>query len=218
MKNNTASAAGGAMPAEGHKSRRAALALFGSAPALAILPAAASPSTATLTALIEARREAWAAFGLAVDALEAAEPDKSVLVPCLAREPTAVEARTRKELINLIEENFEFEVEKLNLLLEMSPELGAASRDRLAKKRDACRARLDEVFAAHMAAEEPWQETSDADEDALMAICAHRCATMEEAAIKVRYLAGLDTQLEPDQSKAFFASFLPEEEEIEASV
>jgi hypothetical protein len=41
---------------------------------------------------------------------------------------------------------------------------------------------------------------------------------MEEAAIKVRYLAGLDSQLEPDQSKTFFASFLPEEEEIEASV
>ena len=112
------------MPVEGHKSRRALLRLFGSAPALAILPAAASPSTATLTALIEARREAWAAFGLAVDALEAAEPDKSILVPCLAREPTAVKARTREELINLIEENFEFEVEKLNLLLEMSTELG----------------------------------------------------------------------------------------------
>ena len=37
----TASAAGAAMPAEGHKTRRAALALFGAAPALAILPAAA---------------------------------------------------------------------------------------------------------------------------------------------------------------------------------
>ena len=148
MSKPTVSAAGGAMPAEGHKTRRAALALFGSAPALAILPAAASPSTATLTALIEARREAWAAFGLAVDALEAAEPDKSVLVPCLAREPTAVEARTRKELINLIEENFELEVEKLDRLLEMSPELGAAARDRLVKERDACRARLDEVIQA----------------------------------------------------------------------
>ena len=172
------------MPVEGHKSRRALLRLFGSAPALAILPAAASPSTATLTALIEARREAWAAFGLAVDALEAAEPDKSILVPCLAREPTAVKARTREELINLIEENFEFEVEKLNLLLEMSTELGAAACDRLAKERDACRARLDEVFANHIAAEEAWQETCDADEDTLMAICTHQCATVEEAAIK----------------------------------
>src|ERR1700722_12579896 len=41
MSNLAVSAAGGAMPAEGHKTRRAALALFGAAPALALLPAAA---------------------------------------------------------------------------------------------------------------------------------------------------------------------------------
>jgi hypothetical protein len=35
-----------------------------------------------------------------------------------------VEARTREELINLIEENFEFEVD---LLLEISPELSTAT-------------------------------------------------------------------------------------------
>jgi len=45
MSKPTASAAGGAMPAEGHKTRRAALALFGAAPALAILPAAAIASS-----------------------------------------------------------------------------------------------------------------------------------------------------------------------------
>jgi hypothetical protein len=46
MSKPTVSVAGGAMPAEGHKSRRALLRLFGAAPALAILPAtalAASP-------------------------------------------------------------------------------------------------------------------------------------------------------------------------------
>jgi hypothetical protein len=84
-------------------------------------------------------------------------------------------------------------------------------------ERDACRARLDGVFAAHMAAEEAWQETCDADEDALMAICSHRCATMEEAAIKIRYLAGFDSQLTPRQRDAFFGSFLPEGEEIAAT-
>jgi hypothetical protein len=41
MSKPTVSAAGGAMPAEGQKTRRAALALFAGAPALAILPAAA---------------------------------------------------------------------------------------------------------------------------------------------------------------------------------
>ena len=42
MSKFTASAAGGAMPAEGHKSRRALLRLFGAAPALAMLPAASA--------------------------------------------------------------------------------------------------------------------------------------------------------------------------------
>ena len=41
MPKSTASAAGAAMPAEGHKSRRALLRLLGAAPALAIMPAAA---------------------------------------------------------------------------------------------------------------------------------------------------------------------------------
>jgi hypothetical protein len=40
---------------------------------------------------------------------------------------------------------------------------------------------------------------------------------MEEAAIKMRYLAGLDSQLTPHQLDAFFASFLPEGEEIAAT-
>ena len=48
MSKPTVSAAGGAMPAEGHKSRRAALALLGAAPALAILPAAALATAPTV--------------------------------------------------------------------------------------------------------------------------------------------------------------------------
>jgi hypothetical protein len=41
MSKPTASAAGGAMPAPAHKTRRALLRIFGAAPALAVLPAAA---------------------------------------------------------------------------------------------------------------------------------------------------------------------------------
>src|ERR1700678_1762113 len=60
MSNPTASAAGGAMPAEGHKTRRAALALFGAAPALAVFPAAAMADDADrgLLALIAQWRAA----------------------------------------------------------------------------------------------------------------------------------------------------------------
>jgi hypothetical protein len=59
MSKHTASAAGGATPAEGHKTRRAALALFGAAPALAVFPAvaAASDADAELFELIARWRE-----------------------------------------------------------------------------------------------------------------------------------------------------------------
>jgi hypothetical protein len=213
MSKLTASAAGAATP-EAPKSRRALLRLFGAAPALAILPAAALPPITALANLIEEHRAAWAASGQLVEALEAAEPDGSILVPCLAREPTAVKGRIREDLINVIEENFEFEVKKLNRLLELSPELGAAALERLERERDACRARLEEVFADYRVAEDAWQEASDAEEDALTAICAHRCASMEEVATKVRYLAGLGSELMPNQRKAFFGSFFADGEEI----
>ena len=50
MSKTTASAAGGAMPAEGHKTRRAALRMFAGAPALAILPATGSAHALAATA------------------------------------------------------------------------------------------------------------------------------------------------------------------------
>jgi hypothetical protein len=191
--------------------RRAALgALAASIPALAILPAAASPPpTTALANLIEEHRAAWAAFGRLVDALEAAEPDKSILVPCLAREPIAV-GSSREGLINVIEDNFESEVRKLNRLLELSPELGAAACDRLAQERDACRARLEEVFADYRVVEDAYDNAGDAEDDALMAICAHRCASLEEAAIRARYLTSNTIDLQTRHIDALFASFLPE--------
>ena len=83
MSEHTASAAGAAMPAEDHKTRRAALRLFGAAPALAILPAGsalalastASPAhpDAALFAMGPAIEAADKEFNAALDALEAAD-------------------------------------------------------------------------------------------------------------------------------------------------
>jgi hypothetical protein len=56
MSKPTVSAAGGAMPAEGHKTRRAALRLFAGAPALA-LPATAALAAAAVVAAAEAPPE-----------------------------------------------------------------------------------------------------------------------------------------------------------------
>ena len=83
MSKPTVSATGDAMPAEGHKSRRALLRMFGAAPALAILPAGsalalaamASPAhpDAALFAMQSAIDAADKEFNAALDALEAAE-------------------------------------------------------------------------------------------------------------------------------------------------
>src|ERR1700677_3971544 len=219
MSNPTASAAGGAMPAEAHKTRRTILHLFGAAPALAILPAIAAPSTtAELSALIEAHRAAHAAFCGTIDPLEAAEPDPETRVSCLGQEPCAIGHSDREALIEGMEISFQFQQNKLSTLKWLSPEIGDAALRQLETGRAAYLARLDEVFADHMVAREAYDDASNAEGDALLAICALRCASTAEIAIKVRYLAGLDDMLERDQREAFFASFLPEGEEIEAFV
>jgi hypothetical protein len=137
--------------------------------------------------------------------LEAAEPDKETVTPGVGAASYPVKGHRYEDIKAHIEDDFAEEIEKTATLTALSPELGERGRAVLETRKAACLARLDEVFADHMVAEEAWQETCNADEDALMAICAHRCASMEELATKVRYLAGLDSQLEPDQSKTFFA-------------
>jgi hypothetical protein len=92
MSKPTVSADGVAMPAEGHKSRRALLRLFGAAPALAILPAAGSAlalgSTASpphpdaaLFAMQSAIEAADRQLDAALEALEAADDAYSDMEP-----------------------------------------------------------------------------------------------------------------------------------------
>ena len=50
----------------------------------------------------------------------------------------------------------------------------------------------------------------DTEDDAIMAICARRCASIDEIAAKFRYLAGLGCDREPRQRDAFFWSILRE--------
>ena len=203
---------------ENHPSRRAALGTLASLPALAVLPAAALASTLRLSALIEAHHAAWASFARATEALEAAEPDPDLRVSYLGPELCAIRHSSREDLISEMEVVFQFELKKLSTLSSLSPEMGKAACGALETGRAAYLAQLDEVFAGHMAAEEVWRAALAAEEGAILAICEHRCASMEEVATKVRYLADLDFMLEPNQSSAFFASFLPEGEEVEAFI
>jgi hypothetical protein len=82
MSKPTASAAGGAMPAEGHNTRRAALALIAGAPALAVFPTVVSASTADagLFELITQWREANDRSRAACRRISAAL-DEAVAVP-----------------------------------------------------------------------------------------------------------------------------------------
>jgi hypothetical protein len=70
MSKPTASAAGGAMPAEGHKTRRAALGALASVPALAILPAAGSALAFASSASPVHPDAALLAMGPAIDAAD----------------------------------------------------------------------------------------------------------------------------------------------------
>jgi hypothetical protein len=81
MSKTTASAAGAAMPAEGHKSRRALLRLFGAAPALAILPAAASSALALASAASPVHPDA-ALFAMQ-SAIEAADRELEAALDAL---------------------------------------------------------------------------------------------------------------------------------------
>jgi hypothetical protein len=82
----------------------------------------ASTWTATLTALIEAHREAWTAFGLAVEALEVAEPDKETVIPGVGAAPYPVKGHRYEEIKAYIEDDFAEELEKTTTLSALSPE------------------------------------------------------------------------------------------------
>jgi hypothetical protein len=70
--------------------------------------------------------------------------------------------------------------------------------------------------AAAYAADDAVDEAEKFQHKALEAVCAHRCGSPEELAIKLRYLANWGSGLQEEQSAALYKSLLPEGEEIEA--
>ena len=92
--------------------------------------------------------------------------------------------------------------------------MGSEARAVLEARKAFCLARLEEAFAEHSVAETAYEEAAGAEEDAIAAIFGHRCATMEEAAIKFRYIKGspIGREVQQEYLDALFASFLPEGE------
>ena len=200
---------------EQQTTRRAALVLFAAAPALAILPAAAGPpSTSRLSELIEAHRAARAAFCEAIDALEAAEPDEGTVIPGIDA-PIPVKSHRYEDLKTYVEDDFAEELEKTATISALSPALGEQARAVLEARKAFCLARLDEAFADHAIAEAAYNDASAAEDDAVTAICAHRCATLEEVAIKCQYLlrdSPIKDEIQTEHYDALLGSFLSEAE------
>jgi len=199
---------------ERQPSRRAALGALASVPALAILPGASPPSTTQLAALIEAHRTARATFCAAIDPLEAAEPDEETVIPGFGG--SSYPARQRKDdIAEEIERDFAAELKKTATISALSPALGEQARAVLEARKAFCVARLEEAFADHSLAETAYNSASNAEDEALMAICEHRCSSLEEAAIRAKYLGDFPVDLQTEHIDALFASFLPEGEDEE---
>jgi hypothetical protein len=200
---------------EKQPSRRAALGALAGLPALAILPAAASPSSMPqLSALIEAHRKARATFCAAIDPLEAAEPDEETVIPGFGG--SSYPARQRKDdIAEEIERDFAAELKKTATISALSPALGEQARAVLEARKAFCLARLDEAFAGYAIAEAAYNDASAAEDDAVTAICAHRCATLEEVAIKCQYLlrdSPIKDEIQTEHYDALLGSFLSEAE------
>jgi hypothetical protein len=211
------------MPAEGLKTSRAALGAIANAAgvsALAILPAiaAAAPAPgssphAELSAMIEAHRAAFLALDKVYDRVEFSYPDGETLVPSLGGVWYSV-GLSLDEIREHIETDFARELGNIETISKMSPPVGSDARSLLEAKRAACLAPLEEIFAEHSAAVSAWKVAQPAEENATMAICAYRCVTIDEAAIKAKYLAhreAIQESLTDVHWSALLRSFLPSE-------
>ena len=209
------------LPAEGHNTtRRAALGALASVPALVILPAmaVASPaSSARLADLIAAHQAAMAALPIADKVVdELTDPGH----PHFFSRPPAIPERrrhAREHVTQNMEVMFEFETTKLTESMSrwLSPEIGDAARGMLETKRAECLSQIEASYGDYEAAQSVIKEAEKASDKALEAVCAHRCASIDELTIKARYLANNAGGLEPEQCVAFYRSLLPEGEEID---
>lgn len=201
-----------AMPVEGHKTRRAALGALASLPALALLPTAAMAaptSTDRLTDLIAVHDAALAAIQTVDKALDELTypPDASVSFLEQEIRPIGGPGTLRGRLTRSVDLNFRMAVHTISML---SSEIGEAARVQLEAKRADSLAQIAAAYADYDEAERAVRKAEKVRDEALLAVCGHRCASPDELAIKLRHLAGGGFCLEEDASNALYKSLLPE--------
>lgn len=177
-------------------------------PVAAIAIVDASHALAKLTA---AHGEARAAFEIAIDELEAAQPEETDRVVGIAGCDYSLKNGEDK-IADRIDDHFERLSAAARFIGMISPAVGAEALAALERDRDAALDRLIEAFAAVNAAQQRRHQKCHAEEAALEAICAYRCGSPAEYAAKSRYLQKYRAEFNDEQSDAMFASFLPDEE------
>ena len=159
--------------------RRAALGALAAAGAvLATSEVAETSSPDTLSALIADHRKKREAFCLAIDEADAASPPHDAWVKGFGGCDYEL-SRGKDSITERINCHFRHLASPLSVVAEVSPNVGAEALAILECERDAAFARVDEAFVAEDAAELRRKDASDAEEAALLAICAYRCSPGE---------------------------------------
>ncbi len=196
-----------AMPA---LDRRAALGSLAAGAAMLTAPRLAKAASGeALAKLIAAHANALQAFRAAIDALDAAKPADGAYIngpggfayfPEMGQDSAAEH----------VEHDFRLFARATRAIASVSPDLGAQVAAIFAAERSATLARLEALFAPQVAAKARWTETCAVEEAAMLALCSHRCATLDEQGRKLGYLARFLDSLGTEQHDALFAAMLPE--------
>jgi hypothetical protein len=191
--------------------------------AAAVIPSAAN-AAAPLLGLIEAHRAAHSAFCRAIDhenemeeAYEAAFP-QTIQVPSLIGGGLSM-SNGYDECKKFIADSYQCQRDHLTPLSRIAPELAEQARAALDVKEVENMALIDEVFAEEETRKEVFgfaaamrakEEADDAEIEAAVALCVYPCKTIDEAAIKAKYLKsapGFKDGLQPDHAEALLKSF-----------
>jgi hypothetical protein len=203
-------------------SRRALAAGLALAP-VAGLAGAATP--AKIYEMIDAHRSANRAFERAIDdlqrftdAYEEANGD-GFQVPCLLGGGMG-SSNGYEECKRHFKSAYETNRRNMRCLSNIAPELAEKALAAFDFKEIENMALIDELFAEEAArrekfglaeAERRWEETSEADSVAALALCSYQCQTLEEARIRAEYImqASIIHEDEGEYFSALLRSFMP---------
>jgi hypothetical protein len=209
MSSNTVAADAAPMPANRRSILKAIFATGAVTIAVAPTKTRADLPDDALSALFEAHRRAKAEFEAAIDALEAAQPDPETRVVGLAGCDYSLR-NSREVITNEIERHYERLRDHLGALAKFAPSAVEPAFAALEQEREAAFDRFRNAYARHDAAQSVYDEKDAAEHDALMAICAHRCGSIDELARKSAYLWALRDALAAEEFiEAILQSTMP---------